>query len=63
MPRKMLSSRGVLSIRESRFGIAFPQILGQSRAKNSNLATKAFYYLRTNVSVKDFVYAVCIFLS
>ena len=40
--------------------IAFPQILEHSRTKNSNIATKTFYYIRTNIIIKDFVYAVCI---
>ena len=44
------------------FGVAFPQTLGHSRTKNSNIATKTFYYLRTDISIKDFLYAVCILL-
>ena len=52
----------VLSTNESGFGIAFPQILGHCRTKNSNIATKTFYYLRTNISIKDFVYTFFILL-
>ena len=40
-----------------------PQIFGHFRTKNLNLATKTFYYLCTNISIKEFVYAVCKFLS
>ena len=46
--------RGALDIKESGFGIAFPKILGHSRTKNSNIATITSYYLRTNISIKDF---------
>ena len=59
----VINYRGVLSISESRFGIAFLQISGQSRTKNSNLFTKTLYYLRTNISIKDFANAICIFFS
>ena len=48
--------RNVLSIRESRFRMAFGQILGHSRTINLNLATKTFYYLHTNISIKDFLF-------
>ena len=58
----LINYRSVLSIKESRFGISLPQILGHSRTKNSNIATKTFYYLRTNISIEEFAYAVCIFL-
>ena len=45
-----------ISIRESRFGIGFPQIFGSTRTKNSNLAPKTFCFLRRNTSIKDFLF-------
>ena len=32
----------------------FADMLGHSRTKDSNLAAKTFYYLRKNISIKDF---------
>ena len=38
----LMNYSGALSIKESGFEIAFPQILGHFRTKNSNIATKKF---------------------
>ena len=49
---------GVLNIRKSKFGIAFPQILGHSRTKNSTLATKTFYYICTGITVESKIFCL-----
>ena len=50
----LINYRDALNIKESGFEIAFPKILGHSRTKNSNIATKTSYYFGTNISIKDF---------